>query len=69
MPLEIRIDRDACIGSENCCVAAPGVFTLDSTGVASVVDVGGEPEEKVLVGARDCPTKAISVFRDGQQVV
>jgi ferredoxin len=69
MPLEIRIDRGECIGSENCCVAAPGVFALDTAGVAEVVDPAAESEESILIAARDCPTKAISILRGGKRIV
>ena len=36
--LDIRIDRDACMGSGNCSFWAPGVFDLDDDGIAIVVD-------------------------------
>ena len=30
LPLEIRIDRGACRGSQNCVRRAPGTFSLDA---------------------------------------
>lgn len=68
MALEVEIDRDACMGSGNCVYEAPGVFDLDDDGISTVLKVGGAAEEQVLAAARKCPTKAISVRRDGVAV-
>ena len=65
MGIEIDIDRDACMGSGNCMFAAPGVFELDDDSVARVVDPEASPEEAVVTAARQCPTQAIRVRRDG----
>ena len=68
MAVEIRIDREKCMGSGNCSFWAPGTFDLDDEGVAVVVDAEGEPEEKVVLAAQGCPTQAITVWRDGEQL-
>lgn len=65
MGLEVEIDRDVCMGSGNCLFAAPGVFALDEDGVATVVDPAGSAEDDIVVAARNCPTHAITVRRDG----
>ena len=65
MGIEIDIDRDACMGLGNCVFAAPGVFELDDDSVARVVDPEASPEEEVVTAARQCPTHAITVRRDG----
>ena len=65
MGIEIDIDRDVCMGSGNCVFAAPGVFELDDDSVARVVDPEASPEEAVVTAARQCPTHAITVRRDG----
>jgi ferredoxin len=67
--LEIEIDRDACMGSGNCVYAAPGTFDLGDDSIAFVVDPDAAPEDKVLHAARNCPTRAIAVRRDGEPVV
>ena len=56
------------MGSGNCSFWAPGTFDLDDEGVAVVVDAEGEPEEKVVLAAQGCPTQAITVWRDGEQL-
>jgi ferredoxin len=68
MALEIRIDRDACMGSGNCQFWAPGVFDLDNDGIAIVVDPEARPEEKVVLAMQGCPTQAITLLRDGEPV-
>ena len=65
MALDVEIDRDVCMGSGNCVYEAPGVFDLDGDSVAIVVDPAASPEELVLAAARKCPTKAITVRKDG----
>jgi ferredoxin len=66
--LDIRIDRDACMGSGNCQFWAPGVFDLDEDGIAIVLDPNAQPEEKVVLAAQGCPTQAIQVLRDGEKI-
>lgn len=61
MALDVRVDPARCIGSRTCVNRAPGVFRLDDTGVAVVVDPEAAPEEAVLDAAADCPTAAILV--------
>jgi len=57
------------MGSGNCQFWAPNVFDLDDdTGIAVVVDPTGDPEDRVILAARGCPTGAITVFRDGAQI-
>ena len=69
MALEISINRDVCMGSGNCAFWAPGVFDLDDDGIAIVVDADAQPEDKIVLAARGCPTQAISVVRDGEKIV
>ncbi|MGH7357512.1 MAG: ferredoxin [Acidimicrobiia bacterium] len=68
MALEIRIDRDVCMGSGNCQFWAAGVFDLDDDGIAVVVDPEAQPEEKIVLAMQGCPTQAIKLFRDGEPV-
>jgi ferredoxin len=66
MGMEIDIDRDACMGSGNCVYTTPGVFELDDGSIARVVDPEAAPVEAVVAAARQCPTHAITVRRDGE---
>ena len=68
LTLEIRIDPEKCMGSGNCSFWAPATFELGDDGIATVMDPDGDPEEKVVVAAKGCPTQAIAVLKDGQQL-
>lgn len=67
-PIEIRIDRDRCMGSGNCVFWAPATFDLDDEGRSVVIDAAAEEEDRVRVAAQGCPVGAISLWRDGQPV-
>ncbi|HEX2063182.1 MAG TPA: ferredoxin [Acidimicrobiales bacterium] len=67
MPLEVRVTQARCIATKACVNAAEGVFTIVG-GVAVVVDPEAAPEDDVLRAAEACPTAAIAVFRDGEQI-
>jgi len=68
MTVEIRIDREKCMGSGNCSFWAPATFDLDDEGVAVVIDPGGDGEEKAVLAAQGCPTQAISIWRGDEQI-
>ena len=69
MPLDIRIDREICMGSGNCSYWAPGVFDLDDEGISVVLDPSAQPDDKIVLAAQGCPTQAIAVYRDGEKLV
>ena len=69
MGLEVEIDREVCMGSGNCVYEAPGVFDLDDDSVAFVLDPTASPEDKLLAAAQKCPTHAITVRRDGVELI
>jgi ferredoxin len=59
--MKITIDRSKCEGYAKCIQAAPKVFKLDAKMIAEVTDAKGDSDEKILLAARICPTKAISL--------
>lgn len=61
MSVEIRIDRETCMGSGNCSFWAPGVFDLDNEGLAVVVGDPTGHEDRVELAAQHCPTASITV--------
>jgi len=67
-PLEIRIDRDRCMGSGNCVFWAPDSFDLADDGHAVVVESAATDERRLRTAAQGCPVGAISVFGDGAPV-
>lgn len=64
MALSIDVDPSRCNGSAVCLRAAPGVFHIDR-GLALVIDPEAAPESAVVTAARECPTSAITVAKDG----
>lgn len=62
--MRLRIDRERCIGSENCVANAPSVFLLDDDGKATLLDVDSVDEETLWLVAEICPTEAIVIEDD-----
>ncbi len=67
MAIDIEVSPARCIASKVCTHAAEGVFEVVD-GTARVVDPGAAPLEDVLAAADECPTGAINVRKDGQQL-
>jgi len=59
--MKITVDRTKCEGYAKCIQATPKVFKLDAKMIAEVVDPKGDSDEKILLAAKICPTKAISL--------
>ena len=63
--MKISIDRTKCEGYAKCVQASPKVFKLDAKMIAEVIDSKADTDEKILLAAKICPTKAISLEEDG----
>ena len=61
MPLEVRIDRNACTGSTACVRRAPRSFSLDREGKSVATNPPGDPDDKLREAANACPSFAIEV--------
>ena len=59
--MKITVDRTKCEGYAKCIQATPKVFKLDAKMTAEVIDPRGDSDEKILLAAKICPTKAISL--------
>jgi ferredoxin len=59
--MKITVERTKCEGYAKCIQATPKVFKLDKTMIAEVIDPNGDSDEKILLAAKICPTKAISL--------
>lgn len=64
MHVHVRIDRERCIGSENCVANAPSVFKIDADGKVVLLDPGSVDEETLWFVAEICPTEAIVIEDD-----
>jgi ferredoxin len=63
--MKVTVDRTKCEGYAKCIQASPKVFRLDAKMIAEVIDPQGDSDEKILLAAKICPTKAISLEEEG----
>jgi ferredoxin len=63
--MKITVDRGKCEGYAKCVQASPKVFKLDAKMIAEVIDNRGDTDEKILLAAKICPTKAITLEEEG----
>ena len=61
--IEVRIDRERCMGSGNCLFWAPETFDLDDEGRSVVLDPEATEEERLRTVTEGCPVGAISLWR------
>jgi ferredoxin len=59
--MRIEIDRDVCIGTENCNRYAPGTCEVDDEG--KVVQIGSDvdSDDAIRTAVESCPTGALSI--------
>ena len=62
--MQVRVDRDLCIGVGNCVAFAPTVFKLDEENKAVVLDPSSIDDDTLLEAAESCPEQAIIVEDD-----
>ncbi|HUP72574.1 MAG TPA: ferredoxin [Acidimicrobiales bacterium] len=63
MDIEVVIDRERCIGSQNCVHHLPAMFQIDDEGLAVTIPHRDAPVDLLDVVVRDCPTEAIQLRR------
>ena len=63
--MKITVDRSKCEGFAKCVQASPKVFALDAKMIAEVIDPKADADEKIVLAAKICPTKAISLEEEG----
>ena len=67
--IAIEVDRTLCFGFGDCVDTAPGVFALDETEKAVVLDPDAEELDFILEAAQNCPVDAIIVTDEhGRQI-
>ena len=57
--MKITVERGKCEGYGKCVEAAAKVFKLDEKFISVVTDPKGDSDQKILLAAKICPTKAI----------
>ena len=65
--MQIRIDRERCMGSGSCQFHAPATFDLDADCKAVVVETQTDPERAIRNAAEGCPTRAIELVEEGAE--
>lgn len=61
--MEVRVNRDGCVGHGQCSATAPEVFELDDDGLCLPVGtVRPGHEDEAVSGAASCPEHAIAVI-------
>ena len=67
--IRIRLDRTICDGFGACARHAPGYFSLDDWGYASLIGDGSVPDtdrDAVMRALFDCPVHAIVEINDDE---
>jgi len=62
--LEVRVDRELCIGAGNCVAAAPTVFRLDKSNKAVILKPESVDDDTLMNAAESCPVDAIIIEDD-----
>ncbi|WP_419918193.1 ferredoxin [Candidatus Poriferisocius sp.] len=63
MAYRVEIDRDECMSSGRCVADHPTAFGFDDEELAVVLpEVSDLPDQQILRAARNCPSRAISVY-------
>ena len=62
--MKVRVDRELCIGVENCVALAPTAFEFDEENKAAVLDPSSIDDDTLLEAAESCPENAIIVEDD-----
>ena len=63
LDVEVDIDRDRCIGSQNCVHHLPSMFQIDDEGLAVTITAADASDAQLDLVVRDCPTEAIQLRR------
>lgn len=63
--MNVKVNRELCIGISNCVAIAPTVFKLDDQNKAVVLDPSSVDQETLMESAKSCPENAI-ILEDGE---
>jgi ferredoxin len=67
--LRIRIDRQLCVGFEDCVNTAPEVFQMGDDGIVTFTEQPGtlQDRERLILACRVCPVDAlVAIDENGQ---
>lgn len=59
--LKINLDRERCIGTENCHAYAPHTFATDDTSRVMIIGIDADDEESIRTAIASCPVSALAI--------
>jgi len=66
---EVQVERDECVSAGKCVASGPGYFVFDDEELSMIAHDGTKPDDETLLRvARACPSGAIHLFADGDEV-
>jgi len=66
---DVNVERDECLSSGKCVAAVPGFFVFDNEELVALAPDGDKPDDETLLRvARACPSGAIHLHQDGDEV-
>ena len=69
MGYRMSLDSDECMSTGRCVADYPSVFDFDEDELAFIKEEYELSEEECIRAARNCPSRAISVFdKDGNEI-
>ncbi len=57
--MKVTVDITKCDGNAKCVEVSPKVFKMNERLIAEVINPKGDTDERILLAAKVCPTKAI----------
>ena len=63
--MKVTVDTSKCDGHGKCVEVTPKVFKLNERFISEVIDAKGDSDERILLAAKVCPTKAIILEEEG----
>lgn len=69
MAYDVILDSDECVSAGKCVAATTGFFVFDDDEIGTVDRSASQPDDEVLLRiARQCPSGAIKLMLDGDDV-
>ena len=70
MAYRVEVVSDECMSAGRCVADFPEAFAFDKDELSVVLPTASEvPDERLLLAARNCPSRAIRVFDDSGEEI
>jgi len=65
----VTVVRDECVSAGKCVASLPGYFVFDDEELSTIAPDGARPDDETLLRvARACPSGAIHLFANGNEI-